>query len=167
MRSLLLLLIVTCFCACFRPAPPDKAITQFLFDREDLLAPPEEAAVDSLLRDYEKRTSNELVILTTSGNGKDTSLTQYTRHFSDSLSVGKREKNNGLVIAFSKAQLQLFTLAQSSMVGDTATITAVQDSAMMGLLNERHYFQAMRAGALAFMAEAARTAQRDKQKKKT
>jgi uncharacterized protein len=160
---LALLLLVGCF-----PQPPkDKALTRFVFDRGDLFTEAQRSSLDSLLRDYERRTTNEIVLYTsTDTTSSDSSFRHAIARLNDSLGVGKLGKNNGLVIAFDRHLNELYTLSQENTAPDTAVAFAIQDSVMIPELSEKKYFDSFRAGALAFMDLADSTAARNARKRK-
>ena len=110
MRKTLFLLGLS-LAGCFPKLPKDAAITRFVYDDGDLFTPAEEATLDSLLRAYEQRTTNEFVVYTEADSTiADSTFQQMVEQLSDTLGVGKRYKNNGLVTAFNKGGGLLFTL---------------------------------------------------------
>lgn len=163
MRSILFALSVLFLVGCFPKLPEDKAITRFVFDRDDLLTDAEEASLDSLLSAYEKRTTNEIVLFTSSDTSStDSAFLKSMHHLDDSLGIGKRFKENGMLIGFNKHLLELYTMSQKGIVPDTLLSIAISDSVIIPRLNEGKYFGSFLAGAHAFMDLADSTTARKK-----
>ncbi|MDE1208167.1 TPM domain-containing protein [Tenacibaculum larymnensis] len=55
-----------------------------------------------LIREYEKKTSNQIAIVSIKSIGKYTDFSQFAIDLSNYNGVGQKEKNNGLTIVFSK-----------------------------------------------------------------
>ncbi len=154
MRSITLFILASLLVGCMPELPKDKALTRFVYDNDSLFTPAEERSLDSLLAAYERRTMNEIIVVTASDTTTDTAFYKVVRHLYDSLGVGKFLKNNGLVLAFSEQAGRTFTLFESNMVKDTAEWSTIQDSTMIPLLSEGRYYDAFHEGALQYMAVA-------------
>jgi uncharacterized protein len=79
-----------------------------VFDKEHDLTPGQTTTLDSLYRSHEKKTTNEIALVTTYDFGVDSSILVYAVHFLRNNGVGKKEKNNGVVIVFSAKNHQTF-----------------------------------------------------------
>lgn len=77
--------------------------TGWVNDFEDIFTREQENKLDSLIVEYEKRTTTEIAIITipTSATVKDR-LDELTLHIANYWGVGKKEKNNGILIGISK-----------------------------------------------------------------
>ena len=73
----------------------------FVNDFENLLSIEEVTKLETLLIDYEKQTSNEIVIITISEIANGTNFNDYALDLSKNWGVGKRGKDNGLVLVIS------------------------------------------------------------------
>ncbi|CAM1351743.1 TPM domain-containing protein [Tenacibaculum ascidiaceicola] len=69
---------------------------EFLFTIEQL------EKLTLLIREYEKKTSNQIAIVSIKSIGKYTNFSQFAIDLSNHNGVGQKEKNNGLTIVFSK-----------------------------------------------------------------
>ncbi len=105
MRSVLLIgSVCAVLIGCAAQKPTDKPA---VYDDEGVLDNRTEARFDSLFREHEGRTGNEIALVThATFNGKTSK--DFAVAFGDSLGVGKKDRNNGLTIAFSKAKHQVF-----------------------------------------------------------
>lgn len=84
-----------------------KQPTTFVLDQEHVLTSAQVRSLDSLFRVHEHNTMNEIVLIThPTFNG--TSAKEFAVMTGNSLGVGKREFDNGVVIAFSKARREMF-----------------------------------------------------------
>jgi uncharacterized protein len=76
----------------------------YVNDFESLFSESEKQTLDSLLEDFENRTTIQIAVLTidTSMTSMD-SLDVYTLKIAKSWGVGQKDKNNGVVVGISKA----------------------------------------------------------------
>jgi len=85
----------------FRDSPP-KA-TGWTTDMERLFTDAQKLHLDSLIRDYEKKTTVEIAIVTLDTNATSTDkFDDLALHISNTWGVGKKDKNNGVTICISK-----------------------------------------------------------------
>ena len=73
----------------------------FVNDFENILNQDDITKLETLLHNYEKQTSNELVIVTISKTENEIDFDTYALDLSKNWGVGKRGKDNGLVIVIS------------------------------------------------------------------
>ena len=73
----------------------------FVNDFEKILNQEEVTKLESLLLNYEKQTSNEIVIVTISEIGKESDFDTYALNLAQNWAIGKRGKDNGLVLVIS------------------------------------------------------------------
>lgn len=82
---------------------PGPAVERFLFDQEHLLDLEQGSQLDSLLRAHEASTGNEIAVVTTRSLNGYPDMPAFAASFGDSLGVGKKGRDNGVVIAVSCA----------------------------------------------------------------
>ena len=125
--------------------------TPFVYDQEDDLTEAQERKFDSLFRAHEKRTSNEIVLVTTANYGDEENMLMYSVNFGDKLGIGKKELNNGVVIAFSKAQRQtrISTGYGTERVLKDEIAKKIIDSLMLPAFKQDNYFEGLWAGSFA------------------
>ena len=138
---------------CLPELPKDKALTRFVYDEGNTLTPAQRTTLDSLLRAYEQRTTNEIVVFTSADttSGIDTIFRNEVQRLNDTLGVGKLFKRNGLVLGFSDRLHEVYTLSQQAMAPDTAQTMALTDSVILPLISDRRIYDALLAGTHAFM----------------
>jgi uncharacterized protein len=107
MRNVLFISILTCMLALLFGCA-SKNVDSYIFDMEGDLNKTEIQQLDSLFTSHQRKTSNEIVLVTTSQYGSDTSIKQFAVNFGKRNGIGSKEKNNGVVIAFSAINQQLF-----------------------------------------------------------
>lgn len=135
-------------CSASTPAPPS-----FVFDLEDVLDAHQELALDSLFRDHERRTGNEIALVThPSFHGR--SARDFAVSFGDSLGVGKKDSDNGVVIAFSQARREVFiaTGRGTERILHDSICKRIVDEAMLPRFKEGHYFKGLKQGAMDVVA---------------
>ncbi len=129
----------------------DKHREQFVFDNENILTSEEEKQLDTLFRGHELRTTNEIVLVTTDSYDGQPDIYGYAATFGEVIEVGKKHKNNGVVIAFSKKQGEIFIatgVGAEKVMSDTICESYI-DSLMIPLLKEKMYFDGLWAGSTA------------------
>ena len=100
--GLMLLLLLASAGGCAKKHP-----TSFVLDTEQVLTVAQQHMLDSLYRAHELRTGNEIALVTHPNfNGR--SPVDFAIAFGDSVGVGKKEHDNGVVIAYSKARREVF-----------------------------------------------------------
>ena len=78
----------------------------WVLDNEHVLTPAQITSLDSLYKAHEKIATNEIALVTTPNYGTDTSMLSFAVNFGRKYGVGKKEKNNGVVIVYSQTQHQ-------------------------------------------------------------
>ncbi|MGE4288909.1 MAG: YgcG family protein [Salinivirgaceae bacterium] len=76
----------------------------FVFDYENILQPIEKARFDSLFTEHEKKTTNEIVLVTTPDFGDEKDIIMFAQKFGEKVPVGKSNKDNGVIIVYSQNQ---------------------------------------------------------------
>ena len=107
MTKFYFLIIVFIVSSCSEPKKEKKKIETFVYDYEQVLSEKEEREISNLFRDHEKKTTNEIVLVTTSNYGEDKNILFYSVNFGERNAIGKPNKNNGVVIVYSKAFSQV------------------------------------------------------------
>lgn len=92
---ILTLLFISC-------APKESKELTFVYDYENIFTEQQKNKLIKLLKEHEKKTTNEIVIVTTSDWGDQENIVFFTQDFFEREGVGKKGKNNGVVITFSK-----------------------------------------------------------------
>jgi uncharacterized protein len=77
-----------------------KQKRMWVYDREEVLTSLQEQKLDSLFNAHEIKTTNEIVLVTTPNYGSDTSILFYSVNFLRVHGIGKKDKNNGVVIVY-------------------------------------------------------------------
>ena len=146
-RIIYIALVAQLLFTCSAGNAPD--IKRFVFDEEHLFSPSEERQLDSLFRAQERATTNEIVVVTTSTLTGLPDMQTFAANFGDSLGVGKRKKNNGVVIAVSRTLRQVYLatgLGLEEMLDDEKCQHLI-DSLMVPRFKEDRYFQGILEGS--------------------
>ncbi len=137
-------------CLAFVPKK-DKHPERFIFDHEDAFNTEEETRLDTLFRGHELRTTNEIVLVTTESYHGWEDMRAFAASCGDSLRVGKKGKDNGVVIVFSKHLREVFIatgLGTEQVMAD-ARCKRYIDSLMIPLFKEEMFFDGVWAGSTA------------------
>ena len=100
-KASFILIIPILFCL-FHGCTTNK-MKSWIFDYENDLTQNQRNMLDSLYIAHEKKTTNEIALVTTSNYGSDTNILFFAVNFGREHGVGKKSKNNGVVIAYSEA----------------------------------------------------------------
>ncbi|MBK9760313.1 MAG: TPM domain-containing protein [Flavobacteriales bacterium] len=110
------------------------------------------ARLDTLFRGHEFRTTNETPCNHNFTTGQP-DLRSFAATCGDSLGVGKKHKNNGVIIVFSKKLREVFIatgLGTEQVMAD-ARCQGFIDSLMIPLFKEDMYFDGVWAGSCAIV----------------
>lgn len=100
MKKLFFPAIIFSLCLLVIACQPNKQLV-YVYDNEHDLTVAQVNMFDSLFRSHEKKTSNEIVLVTTQGFGADSNIILFAKNFGNNFKIGKKDKNNGIVIVFS------------------------------------------------------------------
>ena len=120
----------------------------WIYDYEEILTKSQERYLNSIISDYEKKSTNEIMIVTSKDIGEFETAIQYAADFGSTREVGKNGKDNGLVIFVSK---NLSETALSTGYGTDKTFKdeickKIVDSCMIPLFREEKYFDGIKVG---------------------
>lgn len=120
----------------------------WVFDQEDVLSETEEAALNEIITQFEKETSNEIAIVTTADIGDHEKMVFYAVDFGERYGVGKKEKDNGLIIAFSASLRETFI---ATGLGTEKILTdpickGIVDQEMVPEFKNGNYFKGIQNG---------------------
>jgi uncharacterized protein len=122
----------------------------WIYDNENDLADNQEAVLDSIISDFEMRTSNEIVVLTVNDIGDAKNLSDFAVDFGQRMGIGKKDKNNGLVILFSKNMRKtwLSTGYGTEKILKDEICKAIIDSTMIPYFKNQDYFGGLKSGVI-------------------
>jgi uncharacterized protein len=120
----------------------------WVFDLENILSDSQEIHLDSIIKDFEKRTTNEIAIVTVHDIGDSPKMVHYAVDFGEKYGVGKKDKDNGLVILFSLHLRQVFlaTGYGTEEILKDEICKVIIDSTMKPLFKKGDYFGGLKAG---------------------
>ena len=78
----------------------------WVYDYEMVLDSTQVKLLSELFNNHEKKTTNEIVLITTSHYGTDTTIEAYALRTHNNLGIGKKGINNGVLIVYSGANRQ-------------------------------------------------------------
>jgi uncharacterized protein len=120
----------------------------WVFDYEDVLTVNQEKSLDSIITNFEKATTNEILIVTSKDIGEYEKPILYAVDFGNKHGVGKKGKDNGLVIFFSRnlRQTSLATGYGTENILKDEICKSIIDSCMIPLFKEEKYYDGIKAG---------------------
>ncbi len=119
-----------------------------MYDNESILTVKQIKTLDSIIELFEKKTTNEIVILTTDNIGDSRNMSDYAVDFGNKNRVGKKDKNNGLIIVISKKMRQawLSTGYGTEEVLKDEICKQIIDSSMIPHFKEGDYYLGIKSG---------------------
>jgi len=78
-----------------------------VLDKEQILSLAQFNKLDSLFLEHEKKTTNEIVLVTTNDYGKDSNIIDFAKNFGNKVGVGKKGKDNGVVIVYCRLRHEI------------------------------------------------------------
>ena len=149
--SILCLISVLLFFSC--SVTTENKTKTFVFDNEKILTAEQINELDALYRAHEKRTSNEIVLVTTPDYGEFTNNVDYSVDFGNKLKIGKTGYDNGVVIVLSKAkkETRISTGYGTEEVLNDEIALKIIDSLMIPKFKANMYFEGLRDGSMAIV----------------
>jgi len=131
-----------------------KEVSTFVYDQEELLTKEQKNVLDQLYRAHEKKTSNEIALLTTSSFEPDSNILFYSVNMANKLGIGKKEKDNGVLIVVSKKNkaIRIATGHGTEKVLEDHVAKKIIDSLMIPAFKRGAYYEGIYAGSAAIVS---------------
>jgi len=119
-----------------------------IYDYEEILTAKQERYLNSVISDYERKTTNEILIVTSKDIGDYEESIRYAANFGKAHELNINGENNGLVIFVSDSlkQTALSTGYGTDKTLKDETCRKIVDSCMIPLFKEEKYFEGIKAG---------------------
>lgn len=119
-----------------------------VFDRENIFTDEEETELNEIIDDFERETTNEMIVVTTENIGEHERMVSYAVEFGNSHGVGKAGEDNGLVIVFSKTLRETFiaTGLSTEKILTDEVCQEIVDSLMVPEFKQENYFTGIKSG---------------------
>lgn len=139
--------------ACSSTTRNNQTEPNLIYDYENILSEEQKATLNSLVQNHEKRTTNEIAIVTTPNFGSDSTMFDYSYRWANTNGVGKKDKNNGVAIVVSAQKRSVFIQngrGTEKVISDWETKQIV-DSVMIPHFKSNNYYEGIRKGAQAII----------------
>ena len=152
MKSVLLVLVIT-FLSFLLLACDSKINIVWIFDDANVLTQEQISKFDSLYKSHEKETTNEIALVTTSNYYPDTSLLMFAVNFGRSHGIGKKGKDNGVVIVFNgtRQETMISTGYGTEKILRDEIVKKIIDSLMLPNFKKGKTFEGLWEGSLAIV----------------
>ncbi len=153
MKTYYLLLALICIVVACKPKNKTAVRNIWVLDTEHILTEKQVASLDSLYKAHEKITSNEIGLVTTPDYGVDTSILSFAINLGKLHGIGKKETNNGVIIAFSQANrgVAIATGYGTEKILTDETAKKIIDSLMTPQFRDAKYFEGIWLGSKAIV----------------
>ncbi len=128
----------------------------YVNDYEQLFTPQQEDSLTMAIEDYEQRTTNEIAIVTLEESMiKDADMHDYTLFLLRTWGVGKRKKNNGILIGICKSRRSIVIQNGYGIerVFTNAATKKVIEEDFLPSFREGKYFEGTYKGLLSLMSK--------------
>lgn len=124
-----------------------------IFDYEEILSKREEKKLKKLYHQHEAKTSNQIALVTSADIDGYDDIQKYATDFGNKHSVGVKDKGNGIVIAYSKAQrkVSIATGLQMENVLFDSVAKSIIDTAMIPHFKKGEAYDGLTAGSKAII----------------
>lgn len=149
MNKYYFLIIFFSILSCNTPKKEPSVIETFVYDKEQILTEKQEQELVTLFKNHEKKTSNEIVLVTTSNYGDDKDILFFSVNFGERIGIGKPNKKNGIVIVFSKSLRQVRIsngYAMEKVLKDEISKKII-DSIMIPMFKKDEYYNGLYKGS--------------------
>lgn len=121
----------------------------FVYDYEKVFDKAQTKKLNDLYKDYEKKSSNDFVLVTTDNYGKEEGIAAYARQFCDINGIGEPGKENWIVVVFSKKNSEIWMTTGNGIVkpGKDVISRMIVDSIMLPQFKEEKYFDGLWSGS--------------------
>jgi uncharacterized protein len=141
-----LYLLVSLLIGCANAQTEQKVI--WVLDMEGLFTPEQIQQLDDLVKDHERRTTNEIAIVTTATIEPHERMKDHAVELGNKAGVGKHEKDNGLLVMISRTHRETF-ISTGKGIQETLPdeqVKLIVDSVMIPHFKEGRYFEGTYAG---------------------
>jgi len=137
---------------CTSPSKQKEA-AEFVRDKEGLLTEEQEKQFDNLFREHEKRTSNEILLVTTPDYNGASDFFTYAVNYFNKTGIGKKELNNGVGIFLCNAnhETKIITGYGTEKVLKDEIVRKIIDSLMVPQFKQDKIFDGLWAGSNAIV----------------
>ena len=124
-----------------------------VYDYEGDLTKEQILKFDSLFQDHERKTTNEIVLVTTPDYGDDSNIVSYAINFSNQHGIGKKSINNGVTLVFcrSKHETSIATGYGTEKILKDEIAKRIIDSIMIPEFKKASYYKGLWNGSKAII----------------
>jgi len=125
-----------------------KYPTSWVNDYEDVLTSDQRNYLDSVCHKYQDSTSNQIFIITIASIGPYESLQDFTTDLGNYWGAGQAEKDNGLIITFSKERKEIWigTGYGTEKVLTDEILKNIIDDYMIPMFKQGYYYNGIKNG---------------------
>ncbi len=134
---------------------PLPAYTGFVNDFENILTPEQERVLTQIISAHEKKTSNEIAVVTVNNFYGYQNINDFSLNLANAWGVGKKEKNNGVVIVVSKYWSGVSIkngLGMTDKITDSETKKII-DQKMLPYFRSELFYEGIKEGVEAIILE--------------
>lgn len=141
------MLLLIFFCGCKRN------IDNYVRDSHSILNKNEIQKLDSIYRAHERRTSNEIVLITTNSFSPEENLYAYSVKLFNSVGIGKKAKNNGVLIVLCPTckRIEIITGRGTEKVLKDSIVQDVMNTVILPTIRTEGYYRGIYDGSTAIV----------------
>jgi len=120
----------------------------YVNDFENVLTAEQEKSLSDLVSDYDKKTSNQICIVTIDSIKPFPDMRNYCMNLGNEWGVGQEDKDNGIIILFSSHLKEIFisTGTGAGQIMTDSICSSIIDSSMSPQFREGKFFEGIKNG---------------------
>jgi uncharacterized protein len=130
-----------------------KPINSGIGDFENIFSDKQKNELDSIIKAFNENTTNQIAIVTIDSLGQYKSIMEFTTDLGNYWGVGLKEKDNGLIITFSKRLRKVWigTGYGTEKILNDVFLSHLIDSLMIPNFKQGKYFEGIKSGMFGCM----------------
>lgn len=147
-KCLLLTIAVSLFLIACSQKDQSTEDRTWIQDNEKVLTGNQIHVLDSIIRVFESETTNEIAIITVDSIADSLTMREYAVSFGDKFGIGKKGKDNGLIILFSRSRQEVFiaTGIGTESVLSNEMCESIVNTSMIPFFMRKDYFGGLKSG---------------------
>jgi uncharacterized protein len=149
MKKMLFLMLVCSFIVLSNCKPDKTYNLKYIYDYEEVLDDEQRMKFDQLFIEHEKKTGNEIVLVTTEDYGELENIELFSLDFKTKHPIGKADKDNSVLIVFSKnkSEVRITPGTYHLKMDKTGKTEFIVKKIMIPKFEKKEYFDGLWTGS--------------------
>jgi len=150
MKKLYTILVISTLFLLINCKKSNSYALKYIYDYEQVLTDDQKMKLDKLFIELEKKTTNEVVLVTVEDYGDEGNIELYSINFKVKHIIGKPDKDNGVLIVFSKQKSEVRITPGSDLLemDKNGKTNEIIKNIMIPKFEKKEYFEGLWEGSL-------------------